>query len=325
MKKLLAIAIAVLALAGMAQAQNQTPLTYTTTSAAVSASATTFNVASNSGFAPANTITNPIAANPFHQYALIDHEVIEVYAATGSYSITVVRGAFGTGATTHKSGAAVLVGPAQAFKAAAYEGSCTAANQLYLPVVVADKGQNREFLQNCNDGVWVEQTLPGQEPPFITVCSVPVGSVAYGSFGNDTNLTDGGQWRVSIYVPYTIVATGVKELNGDADGTDKLISAVYRSDGGKLIANSALAGATSSGTDAFQTLAFTAPVVLTGPARYWVVLQANGATAEIRTVATATFVNVYGAKVTGTFGTLATTFTPPTSLTANEAPIACIY
>src|SRR5262245_58613694 len=128
-KKLFAITIAVLALAGIAQAQALGSLTYTTTAAAIDASARTFTVASNSGFAPANTIANPLAGNLFNQLALIDHEVIEIRSVTGSTIVTGIRGAFGTQATAHASGSAVLVGPAQAFSANTPEGKCTASTE----------------------------------------------------------------------------------------------------------------------------------------------------------------------------------------------------
>lgn len=156
-------------------------------------------------------------------------------------------------------------------------------------------------------------------------CTVPVGAVAYGSFGTDTTPSATTTYLASIFIPRTVSLTGISQLNGTAVGTDKVAYALYGSAGGAALATTALAGTTTTGTDAFKDVAFTAPYTAVGPARYWIAYQVNGTTARLRTVAASTFVAVLTTTQTGgTFGTF-TTLTSPTTFTADVGPIACVY
>jgi hypothetical protein len=154
--------------------------------------------------------------------------------------------------------------------------------------------------------------------------TVPIGSVAYGSFGTSTTLTAGTIYWAEVFIPRNITLTGVGVLNGATVGTDKWIFALYDSDGGAVVANSALTGVTSSGANAFQEIAFTGTYAAVGPARYWIALQSNGTTDNIRTVAASTFIDVLTTSATGAFGTL-TSLTPPTTFTADKGPLAYVY
>jgi hypothetical protein len=152
-------------------------------------------------------------------------------------------------------------------------------------------------------------------------CSIDVGSVAYGSLGNATTYVNGTIYWASVYLDTPMTVTSLQFLNAGTVGTNNIAGALYNS-AGTLIANSALAGALTSGANAFQGLNLTAPIAI--PAgRYWIALQANGTTDNTRTVAASTFVNVLTASTTGTFGTF-TALTPPTTFTANVGPIACL-
>lgn len=144
------------------------------------------------------------------------------------------------------------------------------------------------------------------------------------SLGTDTAGVNGTVWYTSIFVPFTGVAlTGIGVLNGSVVGTDNILAALY-DDTGAVVANSALAGALSAGANAFQQLAFTAAYTIVRPGRYFVGVSTNGTTAKIRTVATATWIDILSTSATGTFGTLAA-LTPPTTFTADKAPIVYLY
>jgi len=154
--------------------------------------------------------------------------------------------------------------------------------------------------------------------------TVPVGSVAYSSFGTDKSLVAGTIYVAEVFIARNITVTGVAILNGATVGTDKWIVGLYASAGGAAVANSALAGTTSAGANAFQAVAFTGTYAAVGPARYWIVLQSNGTTDTIRTVAAATFIDVLTTAAAGSFGTLPS-LTPPTTFTADWGPVAYVY
>lgn len=152
--------------------------------------------------------------------------------------------------------------------------------------------------------------------------SVPIGSVAYGSVGTNTAMVAGSIYWAEVFIPRTVTLTGGAVLNGATVGTDKGIVALYDT-GGALVANSAVAGATTSGANAFQTYAFTSTVSVE-PGRYWIAYQPNGTTDTIRTIAVSTFIDALTASATGTFGTL-TALTVPTTITADKGPVGYLY
>lgn len=154
------------------------------------------------------------------------------------------------------------------------------------------------------------------------VCNIPIGNTAYGSLGTSGVHTAGTMYYSEIFLPANKTITGIACLNGATDGTDKLIFALASSTGA-VLATTALAGVTSSGTDAFQQIALTATYDAIGPARYFVILQCNGTTATTRKIAASTFRN-WASSVAGVFGTIAA-ITPPTSTVADKGPIAYVY
>ena len=107
------------------------------------------------------------------------------------------------------------------------------------------------------------------------------------------------------------------------------------------------AGTLAASIAQFQDVDLTAPILVTGPARYWVGVQLNGTTARFATVnltpgattaGLGAFIGMLGSSVTGTLtvfpnlstyqqgtGTLAALDARPASLIANTAPVACIY
>lgn len=161
--------------------------------------------------------------------------------------------------------------------------------------------------------------------------NVPVGSVAYGSFG--TNTTDAIQLFVSSFqMPIDATVTGFYCLQGATATTDKIIGALYKKNlagdttMATLVANSALAGISLATGDTFKQLPFTTAYVAKA-GQYFMAVQGNGTAAgAIRTVAASTFVGVTAGSVTaGSFGTIGAQITFPTTFTADKGPICYTY
>jgi hypothetical protein len=131
-------------------------------------------------------------------------------------------------------------------------------------------------------------------------------------------------YYAEVEIRRNITLTGVGVLNGATVGTNNWIVGLHTSAGGAVVANSALAGVLSSGANAFQQIAFTATYDATGPGRYWIAFQSNGATDTARTTAVSTFVDVLTKSTAGAFGTLPS-LTVPTTFTADVGPIAYVY
>lgn len=153
--------------------------------------------------------------------------------------------------------------------------------------------------------------------------TVPVGSVAYGSFGTNTTPVAGTVYYTELEVPANKTVTGIGVLQGTAVGTDKAIVSLYHPTTGALLRSSALAGVTMTSTDAFQEYPLTATYDIVGPTKVWVGLQINGTTARFRSIAASTFLRWTGSAA-GSFGTLPT-ITPPTTFAADKGPIAYVY
>lgn len=127
---------------------------------------------------------------------------------------------------------------------------------------------------------------------------------------------------VEIYVPYLQTWTGAGVLNGTTVGTNKWIVAVWGTNGA-LIANSAVAGTLSAGASAMQNIAFTSAVTLI-PGRYFLGVQADGATDTIRHILSANGAVPCTGTLAGTFGTVPA-ITPTTTFTTAVGPIMQLY
>lgn len=121
----------------------QATLTSTTLSAAMQSpatqgQATTFNVASATGFvAPSFSTPNQPVGN--QSIAYVDHEAIFVTNVSGT-QITGIRGYAGTNASAHASGAVVYVGPPAYFYNRDFFGSCTSTNLTVVPLINTTNG-----------------------------------------------------------------------------------------------------------------------------------------------------------------------------------------
>jgi hypothetical protein len=153
------------------------------------------------------------------------------------------------------------------------------------------------------------------------VSNIPIGPVALGSLGTSAVHVAGSVYVSELYLPEPMTATGLAVLNGATAGTDDLIVALFSSTGA-VVATSDLAGTLSAGTNAFQAIAFTAPVALS-PGRYFIGVQCEGTTATTRRIAASTYLNAASVTV-GVFGTIAA-ITPPTTTTATAGPIGYLY
>jgi hypothetical protein len=343
--KTLLVLLAFLAMSTVAHAQLQPA--FTTTSAAVSAGGTNTIV-------PITSATGFTASTTSQQnYILVDRELMQVASISGT-NLTVRRAQAGTNNVGHKSGARVFFGNVGSFNTATGNvggngvpifigaggstpsGSCTRANMSYLPVFSLSTGYENGFTYDCLGGQWVQGTLPDHPDvaPLASACTVPVGSVAYASMGTSTADTADKSMRATVYVPQTTVFTGIKFLAGATATTDNMSVALFDS-AGKRIVTGAAASIILAGASTFQTHAFAlnrngvtaqTTTIVVGPAKYWIGLTGNGATAgAYNLIAASTFNSVQTDSATAqTFGTWPD-FTPVATFTATVGPIACLY
>ncbi len=273
----------------------------------------------------------------------VDQELMQVnYVPASGTTVSVTRGYGGTAAGFHSSGALVWVIPVAAQPYAliapdsgqAPAGACTrgatslsggletSQSTLYLPIIDTRNG----IFYDCLGG----QFQAGDNlPAALTQYRWPApnsGGTAYTSLNtNGTTLAATTMYCTEIDLPFNKLLTGIAVLNGTTTGTDKHLVALYDATG-NLLANSATAGATTSGTSAFQTFAFTTQYFAIGPAQYFGCMQTNGTTDTVRMIVTGTQDTYLTKGVTGqTFGTIPSTITVPTTFTTAVGPYEFVY
>lgn len=319
MKKLFTLSL-LLGLVLAVPALGQTILTNTTLSAVVAdgvvqtvvlASATGVNAPSTSDYTKAT-------------YLYVDHEAMEVKAVS-STTISVIRGIANTGASPHASSAFVFVIPQYLSGAFGIipQGSCTRANEIALPRVNFISG----IISDCNGGQWIQGDALQTQRAVGPLILPPLGNVLYTAV--ETNGTAAGasteMYCEVIDLPYNKVLTGLGILNGTTVGTDNHNVVLYDA-GGKLLANSAAAGALAAGASAWQKFNFTSPFYAVGPAQYVGCFTANGTTATVRHTITSVNDVFFAGKITGlVFGTIATSITPPATFTTALGPYLQLY
>jgi hypothetical protein len=135
------------------------------------------------------------------------------------------------------------------------------------------------------------------------------GSLALTGYETNGVAQTAGQWNLTdIYVPYYKTWTGAAVLQGTTVTTNKLIVALYGSNGA-LIANSAVAGVLTTTASTFLNCPFTAKVNL-APGRYIIGVQATETTDTIRHILARTVLRFRAESVTGTFATVPATLRP---------------
>lgn len=155
--------------------QAQTALSATTLAAAVSDSVTrTVSVASATGIVAPGTGLPAVML-------VVDREVMRVLAVNGTV-ISVMRGADGSRASSHISGAPVVVAPVAAISSYIPSGQCTRTNLAYVPYVVgAGPGLGSEVgsLWDClgvtANGQWVQTNGSAGFPILGSTVASPAG------------------------------------------------------------------------------------------------------------------------------------------------------
>lgn len=154
--------------------------------------------------------------------------------------------------------------------------------------------------------------------------NIALGSAALTGYETNGVTQTAGQWNYTeMFVPYFNTWKGAGVLNGTTVGTSKYIVALWGSNG-TLIANSAVAGTTSSGASVMQNIAFVNPLPL-GPGRYFVGVQMDVATDTIRHLLSANGSFVINGTQSGTFGTVPNITTVSTTFTTAVSPICQLY
>jgi hypothetical protein len=154
--------------------------------------------------------------------------------------------------------------------------------------------------------------------------TIALGSLALTSYETAGVAQTAGTTNITeIFVPYWNTWKGAAVLQGTTVGTNKIIMSVYGSNGA-LIANSAAAGVTTSGASTFLKCDFVTAVTL-APGRYFLGCQADGNTDTLRHILSANGNDVITTTVAGTFGTVLSSITVPTTFTTAVGNIAQLY
>lgn len=160
-----------------------------------------------------------------------------------------------------------------------------------------------------------------QGPAFV--CNMPFGNAALTAMGTSSVHVAGTLNISEIYVPHWNTWKGISVLNGTVVGTDNMLVALYGSNG-TLIANSAVAGTLSAGASTFQARDFLTPATLP-PGRYFIGVQSNGTTATTNKFVSANGPLILTTSSTGTFGTVPSSITPPTTFTTAVGVVGALY
>lgn len=143
--------------------------------------------------------------------------------------------------------------------------------------------------------------------------------------GTDTAFANGTLFLSSLFIPANKTVTGVGFLLGSVGGTDRVVVNLWTPAGANLAQSTTTSSGTVAGTAAnTQEIPFTATYAAKGPALYYVGVAANGATAKLRTVPAFTNAGLFAGSVAQTHGAT-TAITPPTTFTADKAPVAYVY
>jgi len=224
-------------------------------------------------------------------FLFIDTEVVQVVGqGTSSTCFAVKRGQLSSTATAHATAVVVWIGNA----------------------ATSSGDTSRPFVSNL---FALEDASQNQ----VTATPFPYGAITSTAPVNGT--TNFSQ----IVVQYNRAVKGACVLNGSTVGTNNHLVALYDFTG-KLITNSAVAGAVSAGASLLQCFDFLTPQELSGPATYYLATQANGATDTFGFYVTGNVGPTYvTGSVTGTFGTILATIAPGNAFTTAKGPIGVLY
>lgn len=315
------VLLAVVSLAGQAVP------TITTLSAAVTTPSTTLSASNFVTLTSATGVVAPTTANPLGTSGasclFIDKEAMRVsFGGISGTTIRVSRGYASTASTPHLSGATVWILPCQLFgpekQGVAVGGSCSIGTELVLPWINTQTGDIWQCLGGTatTTGRWAKAIFSGGTPPNFILSPNPASAAYTGINTNGTAMSATVLNCTEMYIPASKLLTSLGVLNGTTVGTDKHIAYLYSALGGSPLANSALAGATSSGASAYQYFTLTSQYYAVA-GDYFVCFQSNGATDTIRMTLTGIGDQILTKGQTGsTFGTAPTLVAPTTFTTA---------
>lgn len=123
-----------------------------------------------------------------------------------------------------------------------------------------------------------------------------------------------------LFIPISTTLTGIAVLNGSTVGTDNMTVSLFDA-GGVLLANSAAVGEVTAGADAYQSIDFTSPVSVDGPATFFVGVAKDGTTDSLAVAVTGVH---FTTQQTATFGVFAD-ITTPIAFEASAGPIISTY
>lgn len=139
--------------------------------------------------------------------------------------------------------------------------------------------------------------------------------------GTNLDIVTTETYRAEVFVPANCSSTGVAIFNGTAVAGN--VQAYLITAAGAQVTGVLTASTAQAGTTAYQLIPWAGgPYTILGPATYYIAVQGNNASGDLRTHTVGTF----GAdKQTGTtYGTL-TVATSPTTFTTGLGPIANLY
>jgi len=148
------------------------------------------------------------------------------------------------------------------------------------------------------------------------------------SLGTSAVATANATYVSPVIIRHPMLITGIGFLNGATAATDRLIYGLYAAAGGAPLVTTTTAsnGTLAVNANVFQEIAFASTYQITTLGLYWIGWQANGTTTTRRSIAAATWIDVWtlSAGTAGSAGVMAT-ITAPTSFTADTGPIGYVY
>lgn len=219
---------------------------------------------------------------------------------------------------------AVVTLPDSTESALIAQGLATASTTSAMPDISGGPDQTVTIGGNIGSAVQAGQSTPTYRQGPLILPNIPLGSAALTGYETNGVAQTAGTFNIAeIYIPHWNTWAGVGWLNGTIVGTNKIVGALYGTNGA-LLANTAVAGTTTAGASVMQNAAFVTPVTLP-PGRYFIGIQADGNTDTLRHILAANGANVMTTSVAGTFGTVPATITVPATFTTAVGPIAQLY
>lgn len=164
-------ALIALGLAGPVASVAQTALTQTTLSNAITSNQTTIQVASATGINAPQPFGGPSQTPGISTELVVDGEAMVVRAVSGTL-ITVQRGASGSIATAHNSGAIVWAQNPTAFVSFDQAGSCTAGQTFSPTIAINTPFRNVVHYWNCISSTWQPVLSTGTITPVATPAAI---------------------------------------------------------------------------------------------------------------------------------------------------------